>query len=303
LLLVAAIVGAAVGWPADARAGEVVIVLSSSAQPYEVAAGALKDQLTRQGRRSRTVLLADMGKDGGSAHAVVALGTPAALAMHKQLPPQTLLVYAMVASPESAGLTRGRTATGVSTDVPFEEQFNLIASALPAARSVGVLYHGKVGASREMASAAAASIPRGWRVEMVAVDQYRSVAEAIDDLLSRKIDIVWTAPDAAVFNSNTVRALLLGALRKGKPVFGFSPAFVQAGALVGVGIDPADQGRQAAALVAKVLAQKDAAGGVTPPEHQVAVNLIVARELRIELPRELVQRAAYVFRPAEGGAP
>jgi ABC-type uncharacterized transport system substrate-binding protein len=138
------------------------------------------------------------------------------------------------------------------------------------------------------------------------VDKHESVAKAIDALLAGGVDVVWTAPDSSVYDVATVRSLLLEAIRSHTPVFGFSPAFVRAGALLGVGIEPAHQGRQAAAIVDLLLkAAAAASSGATTqprpeqlcpdPEFQLAVNLIVARELSITLPKSLVTRAVHVF--------
>jgi len=82
-------------------------------------------------------------------------------------------------------------------------------------------------------------------------------------------------------------------------VWGFSPAFVRAGGLVGVGVEPRAQGRQAADIVQRLGSGKP--GAVTDrvqsaQEFQVAVNLIVARQLGIEIPEALTKRATFVFK-------
>ena len=110
--------------------------------------GALKAKLSSLQIAARSVGLKDMAEKGVDAvlgpdadTAVVAVGRPAALWLHKQLPANVSLAYCMVADPAQIGLTDGpRGARGVSTDVPLANQFSLIAEALPQARTVGMLY-------------------------------------------------------------------------------------------------------------------------------------------------------------------
>jgi ABC-type uncharacterized transport system substrate-binding protein len=82
-------------------------------------------------------------------------------------------------------------------------------------------------------------------------------------------------------------------------VWGFSLPFVRAGALIGVSVEARAQGTQAAEILGKLLddpaALKDRAQ--SPRDFQIALNLISAQQLSVELPDELCRRAAFVFRP------
>jgi ABC-type uncharacterized transport system substrate-binding protein len=237
--------------------------------------------------------------------AFIAVGTRAAALLHAKLDAATPLVYCMVSDPETLGLAEGRQTFGVSTNVPLAAQFQLIAEALPAAKAVGLLYRSEGEKSARLLKSVKESLPKGMRLEAVAVDKHESVAKAIEALLAQEVDVVWTSPDATVYDVATVRSLLLTSIRKNTPVFGFSPAFVRAGALLGVGIDPRSQGKQAAGIVHQVLQRKTPATQSAKPltreqcfpqaEFQIAVNLIVARKLSIALPKALVQRATQVF--------
>jgi putative tryptophan/tyrosine transport system substrate-binding protein len=294
-------------WAGAARAGEVVIVLSSDAAPYGQAETGLEQQFGEQKRDTRTVSLKDItgkGLDatvGRNADLVVAVGTPAAVWLHGQLPATTPLVYCMVSDPAAAGLAEGRATHGVSTDVPLKEQFALIGEALPAARTVGMLYRSKTPAGPRLVKAVQEALPKDWLLKAVDADSESSMADAIETLMKQRVDVVWTAADSALYDTASVRALLLAAVRTHTPVFGFSGAFVKAGALLGVGIDPQVQGQQAAALGLKLLHASDAKPPrVNPPERfQIAVNLIVAGQFNVTLPQDLVRRAASVFK--EGG--
>ena len=292
------------------------VVLSGKAAPYLQAAQSLAEHLARRGHTARSVQLADLAAtwqaDSGRSGVYVAVGTRAATWLHSRVAGQGRLMYCMVAGPVRVGLTEKPPRHGVTTDVPIAEQFRIIAQSLPAARTVGMLYRSKLPRSRKILDLARKALPPGWRLHAVDIDALASVARAIEALLGAGVDVVWTAPDSSVYNVVTIRALLLGAMRRKKAVFGFSPAFVRAGALIGVGVSPRVQGEQAADLAARLLsdpaAPKVAPAGVTrakvlptPPKFKIAVNLIVAEKLSIELPRALVKRAGYVYKANQAG--
>jgi ABC-type uncharacterized transport system substrate-binding protein len=301
---------------ADASARTITIVLSSGATPYRHAESGLRSALHQRGHKTRSALLKDLvnevGLKASDTDAVVAVGTEAAVQLHADLRASALLTYCMVSDAEAAGLTYDRPAWGVSVNVPLASQFALISEALPKARCVGMLYRSDRATSRKLFMAAKGSMPAGWRLEGVAINMHESEAAAIGELLRRNVDVVWTAPDASVYRAATVRSLLLGAMRRGVPVFGFSRAFVRAGALLGVAIDPEEQGRHTAELTDRLLRRgpesepkaseegDPAPQRVHDPRFDLAVNLIVAEKLSIRLPETLVKRARYTFGP---GAP
>jgi ABC-type uncharacterized transport system substrate-binding protein len=289
-----------------ARGADVVIVRTSDAEPYVQAGAALQTELVQQHESVRNVLAKDVSAQGiasaiGKADAVVAVGTPAARWLQKKLPVDVKLVYCMVSDAGSAGLLEGRPSTGVTTDVPLNQQIKLIAEALPRARNVGILYRSDAPESKGIPAALTHWIPDGWSVQAVAVNEFPSVADAIDALIEKHVDVIWTAPDAKIFDNAAVRTLLLAAVRAKIPVWGFSTAFVRAGALLGVGVEPAAQGKQAADLVVDALSEHPPVSerALAPQEFQIAVNLIVARQLDLEVPASLTQRAAFVFRPED----
>jgi putative tryptophan/tyrosine transport system substrate-binding protein len=299
LVALAALLGAC----SPALAGRVLLVLSAEAPPYRSAEAAAQKALRSAGHATETVLLSALEGTPAETYAaradvILAIGTEAAVKMHERVPETLPLVYCMVANPRGAGLTSGKAAFGVSTDVPPKAQADLIASVLPKARAVGMLYKGASEASRAALESARAALPSGWSLVAVAVDEFKSPAAAVDHLMSQKIDVIWTTPDPAVYDAATARTLLLSAVRKRTPVFGFSGAVVRAGALVGVSVEPAPQGQAGAALAGDLLGGR-APPDVSPrdPEFGIAVNLIVANQIGVEVPADVVRRAAAVFKP------
>lgn len=319
--------------PQNASAGAITIV-SGEEGPYQVAAEAARHELAAHGHEVRVVLLGEFSKDLAASLAqkadfYVAVGGKSAallqanvVAKESSKKPPARLLYCMVAGPEALGLTGGA-AVGISTDVPLDSQVELILQALPGIHAIGMLYRSNVPESAAIYNQLQQAVPKGVEVVAVAVDKQASVAAAIETLLEKKVGVVWTAADASVYDMAAIKALLLGAMRKQTPVFGFSQPVVKAGGLLGIGIDPAMQGRQVAALLGRLGAEVTApspsapAAAGTPaeaqptskpaaaterPVFQIVLNLIVAQRLSIDIPAPLVARATVVFRP-EGDKP
>jgi putative ABC transport system substrate-binding protein len=282
---------------------DVVIVKSSDADPYKLAEATLQTELAGPDVKIRSVLVKDLATSGigstiSTTDTVIAIGTPAASWLHSQLPEGVELVYCMVTNATDAGLAKGSECWGVTTEVAISEQIQLMTEALPHAKTVGVLYRSDLPASADMLKQLQAAVPHDWHVEAVATNDHASIADAIDALSQKNVDIIWTDASLKIYDAAAVRALLLAALRSKTPVWGFSPAFVRAGALLGVGVDPKAQAVQTAALVKDL---KDNKKNVKDHiqiarDYQIAVNLIVADQIDIKLPDSLVQRATFVFR-------
>ena len=284
---------------APSPSSEVVIVISADLPPYRQAQEALTTSLTSEHCQVVTLeqITTDSSKLSTNADCVVAIGSAAAIWLHERKSPIPPLIYCMVSDPLTAGLQKTPVTMGVSTDIPPDQQIQLITETLPQARIIGRLYRQADQQSREAMESARALLPQGWKLETVAIDLQESPAAAIDLLLSRNVDVVWTTPDTAIWNEATVRSLLLTTLRRRVPVFGFSTAFVRAGALLGVGLEPATQGKQAAALVCDVLNKKTMTNAVTAPIFDLSLNLVVAQKLSLTLPPTVVQRAKHIFQP------
>ncbi len=307
-LWVAACLGCADG---AVQAIEVEVVLSNEAEPYVQAGMGLKLQLTRSGYAVRVVQLAAMqaaaALDPGKEVLFVSVGTPAASWLDHHLPASQPLVYCLATAAEDWVANASRVVFGVSTEIPRQAQFALIAEALvptgtsasSRSRRVGMLYQSEP-AGQAQVEAVRQALPPDWTLVTVAVDQHESVAQALGELLARKVDIVWTELDPAIYNAMVVRSLLLTTLRQRVPVFGYSLNFVRAGALLGVGIDPREHGIQTAELVVQLL--RSGAPKTIPPDlrapvlprYVVAINDAVARVLDMQLPSALRARAILI---------
>lgn len=297
------IIVASIGIFPCAHAAEFLVVRSNDAGPYRKAEQALQQQLTQLGHGVKSKPLADFRADYPLQPdvTVIAIGTQAAHSLDETLPVTVAMVYCMVTNTASLELAPDRRAWGVVTDIDYRAQCDLITEALPSARAIGLLYNGRTKRGTLLLRQFREAAPDHWRLEPVDVSKFDATPKAITELFDRHVDLVWTAPDSSIFNAATIRQLLLTGLRRDTPIFGFSPSFVRAGALIGTGIDPQMQGRQAANLCHRMVSEPQSANElrqVERPSFELAVNQVVADKLSIDLPKALVARAKYVFDPA-----
>lgn len=306
LPLLAVAMGAQQASAPDPSAPAFTIVLSGEQAPYKAAAASAAETLKAFPNSVRTVPLTELTNErlakADAKDVFVAVGTEAAVRLHKALPASARLVYCMAGGIEVKELTSGHASTrGVTTDIPVAEQIKTLAEALPDARRLGVLYRASNARSQALLDALKGAAPTGYRVEAVDLDAQPSFAEAVKQLLSKQPDVIWTAPDSSVFSATNVQALLKDSLSAKVPVFGFSAQFVRAGAIVGVSVRPEDQGKRAGEM-ARDAANTGSAGSAPPtgpiqegPRVRVGINMLVAERLGVSLAAGLVKRADDTF--------
>jgi putative ABC transport system substrate-binding protein len=273
-------------WGSALRAAkEAVVVLSREAEPFRKCEKAARAQLESDGWTVKTIVLDDKSAvDAGAA--LITVGTEATAWGRGKGSDR---VFCMVADLESAGLAGDGAVAGVLAEIPAARQMAILKQALPNAKTVGVLFKkGSTRGERWVASLRLEAGKAGLKVEAEGVEAKEEVGHALDTLLKRGIDVLWTMPDGALYDANTIKAVLHATLEAKVPVFGFSTPVVKAGALVGVGIAPETQGKQAAALLmARTKAEASRSGQTVEPEFEVTVNQVVAERLGIKLPPEL----------------
>ena len=213
---------------------------------------------------------------------IVTIGTAAAQAVAEQSPRQPVLHTLLPRDayerlPATTGTGR---SSAIFLDQPVQRQIALIAEALPAWRQLALLAGPR---SQSLAAKlAAAAQEQQLRVSVENISTDREIYPALQRLLSDRA-VLLALPDSTVFNSYTVQNVLLTSYRRRSPLVGFSPAYVRAGALLGLYSTPAQIGEQAAEAIHAVLA----GGGLPPPQasrrFEVGINQNVANSLGIEL--------------------
>jgi ABC-type uncharacterized transport system substrate-binding protein len=169
--------------------------------------------------------------------------------------------------------------TAIYFDQPIKRQIALIATELPEARNIGLLYSSH---SVEMASYHKAISENGLVLREQKLESPESLFRELESVLE-KSSVLLTIPDSSVYSSFTMRNILLTTYRFKIPVVGLSPAYVRAGALCAVFSSPTQIAVQTANLTKRYLANGVLPVPQYPSDFNVISNLQVARSLGIQL--------------------
>ncbi len=144
--------------------------------------------------------------------------------------------------------------------------------------------------------------PDGARISCYGVEKAigsdRDVPQALRALLvgSDAVDALWLPPDPLLLGEDARRYIFQETLKAGRPVYAFSAALVQEGALVSNGADMANTGEQAGELLLRLLGpDKGARIELAIPRAELVINKKIADRLSIGIPAEVLKAAAKVF--------
>jgi putative ABC transport system substrate-binding protein len=147
-----------------------------------------------------------------------------------------------------------------------------------------------------VAEARAKAKKLGMTLIATSVAQQDDLAGALQSMLPQ-IDLLWIIQDPTILVEESVDLLIQSSLRKKVPVFTFSTALVQRGALGALLVRPSDIGIQAAHIAQAMLnRQGPSAPTLLEPElPQLALNLNTAEFLGLSPNQTVVRTAAILF--------
>jgi ABC-type uncharacterized transport system substrate-binding protein len=282
---------------APAASARVTLLVERGPSIYQQAALGFRQAFADTDQVEQIFIDADGRPVGGSLESlranpprlVVAIGTQAARTARERLPSIPIL-YCLALNPIQNHLV-GANIGGIALDIELTQQLESIEKALPKLRHLGVVYD-------ELTSGPLVRQLRqhlGTNIQLVARDVRtpQEAARAIEELLGNVLsgeDAFWMLWDSVSANPANFRLLVELGLRYKVPVIAPARPFVEAGALISVGADYEQAGRQVATMAKQVLrreARPEDFGGVPPSESVVTINGEVARRLGIEFPPDL----------------
>jgi len=220
---------------------------------------------------------------------VIALGSRALAAVRARHTAARPVVSAMVLRGGDAEPAIRR----IELDIPLAAQLAAMRSLWPGRTRAGILRN---PARSRYSPEALEALARKEGFSLVVVD-CEGPAHLLKglDALQGKVDFVLCLPDPDLYNSVTVKPLVLESLEHRLPLVGFSPAFVRAGAAAGIFPDYADMGRQSAELALRLARGDDrGADDESPRKIRVAINQRVARLLGVDFHPDTL--AAEIYR-------
>jgi len=167
-------------------------------------------------------------------------------------------------------------AGAVALDLHIAEVLNRLAWLFPGKTRVGMIRSTDACCTLSGVLIAQAKAA-GFSLTIVECPGPEQLLQSFHSLKGR-VDFVWIPPDGSLYNSATVRPLILASLETRLPVAGFSSSFVRTGAVAGVYPDYFDVGTQVGEMARSFLAGV-ALSNENPRKSRVAFNPRVARLL------------------------
>ena len=198
--------------------------------------------------------------NGDDTDLVVSISTPALQAALRKVDRKPL-VFAGVLDPIAAGAGKSDSdhrpnVTGAYLAFPYAAMARTIREVVPQARRVGTLFTpGEVNSVLARQRFEGPLKGEGLELVSVPVNSPTEVSEAALSLCQSGVDVFCQISDNL---SNSSFPAIARACEMAKmPLFTFSPSKVEDGAVLGVGTDFAENGRDAGVLVAEVIRGKD----------------------------------------------
>lgn len=180
-------------------------------------------------------------------------------------------------------------STAIYLDQPPARQAAFINHLLPGQKRVGMLVSNETrtvaGQYRQAFSSA------GFSLDSEDADSENTLLPALNSVLGR-VNVLIAVPDSKIYHRNNIKPILITAFRYQRPVIGYSPAFVNAGALAALHSTPAQIARQTAEMIVAHGTNLPSPSG--PSQFAIAINNNVAQSLGLNLIDEAAIRRAMI---------
>lgn len=259
----------------------VLLLLSDRSAPYQQYAGALNQELAA-GKLAVTLLDAPTGPPPDLIVAVGMKATELAIAQF-DVPVMSVMIpkqgfEALRIRHSSAG--RAKPLSAIYIEHPWDRQFDFIGAALPAVKRVALLYSPQ--AEIDPAALRAVAAKRGLELAATPVSKNGSLFADLERALGDS-NLLLALPDREVYNSNTIRNILLSSYRHQVPLAGFSQAYLNAGALCALYSTPEQFASQTSMAISAFIKTAKLPEARYPASFSIGLNYQVARSLGIVL--------------------
>lgn len=274
----------------QAWGGSLALILGESSGVYEEFANKLNDALTDSNWRVVATTPVSSPQPLPTADLIVTVGSEALTkALNRPDGPPIIATLLPRLSYERILAENRRTCriTAIYLDQPPARQAAFFRQLFPDQKRFGLL------SSPETRNLAAqyrqAFSKQGLTLEIEDADTDKALLPALNAILERSTALL-ALPDNTIYRRNNIKAILITAFRLQRPIIGYSPAFVTAGALAALHTTPAQAARQTAELIISHGSNLPPPSG--PAEFTVAINPNVAQALGLKLPDEAAIRRA-----------
>ena len=217
---------------------------------------------------------------------IITLSTPMTQAVilgTKKIP----IVFGGVTDPVSAKITEQGNVTGLTDNIPLNQQIKLIKSILPQVKTVGIIFNpGEPNSRKQVYDFASLAKDVGIGIVEATASKSSEVATAAKTLVG-KVEAIFLPTD------NTVIASLEAIVKIGNynkiPIFGSDIDIVRRGAIAAYGVDWKESGVVLAEIVANILKGVPLSNIPIqdPPLYYLRINPDSAQKIGIHIPEFL----------------
>ncbi|WP_105202618.1 ABC transporter substrate-binding protein [Streptococcus suis] len=239
------------------------------------------DYQNAQGDQANLQTISEQLIDGNDI--VLAIATPSAQSL-ATVSTETPIVFTAVTDPLSADLVEsiekpGGLLTGTSDQAPIDKQVELLGQAIPAAKTVGILYTTSERNSEVQVEQAKELLEKaGYKVVVKGITSSNEVQDATTSLM-KDVDALFIPTDNTVASTMTMIGEL--SVEHKVPVIGGSTDMVDEGGLLTYGTNYEALGRQTAKMAIKII--EGANVSETAVEYPETVSLHVNEEMAQKL--------------------
>jgi ABC-type uncharacterized transport system substrate-binding protein len=274
-----------------AWAGNIALVLSDRGGTYAEFAGTLEEALSGTNWSIAAKLQADaLPTQSPQAELIVTVGSEAlrrTLGRSDNPPIIATLIPRQSYEKIVAEFRRPGRITAIYLDQPPARQAAFVNHLLSGQKRAGMLFSNETRNSTSQFRQAFSGA--GLTLESEDSDAESTLLPALNALLGR-VNVLIAVPDSTIYHRNNIKAILITAFRYQRPVIGYSPAFVNAGALAALYSTPAQIARQTAEMIITHGSSLPSPGG--PNQFAIGINHNVAQSLGLNIPDEATIRRA-----------
>lgn len=271
--------------------GSIALVLSDRGGTYADFSSALEEALAGTGWSISARYQVDtVPAMAGQAELVVTVGSEAlrkTLGRSDNPPIIATLLPRQSYEKILAEFRRPARITAIYLDQPPARQAAFINHLLPGMKRTGMLLSSETrniaGQYHQAFSSA------GLTLDSEDADTENMLLPALNSLLGR-VNVLIALPDSHIYHRNNIKPILITAFRYQRPVIGYSPAFVNAGALAALHSTPAQIARQTADAI--VAHGTNLSPPAAPSRFAIAINSNVAQSLGLNIADEATIRRA-----------
>ncbi|MBI4644859.1 MAG: ABC transporter substrate-binding protein [Deltaproteobacteria bacterium] len=241
---------------------------------------------------------------------LITVGTvPTLIALEVTRNSQIPIVYTNVGFPDATGLSRPAPPeairfTGTSAEVPVLEQLRFLLLARPGLKRLGILFCTATPQAVACGKATETESPKIGLIPFsrtVPDDRPEPLHQVLTDLIDQGIEALLIPFDPVLRKPKNLKLICDAALQAAIPVMVPDGHSVAHGPLLAYHCDFMDMGRQSGRQAAQVL--KGVPLDQVPPESpqikKLTINLKVAQELGLLLPRRLVCQAHHFYQESQ----